>query len=243
MLAGAAPFGDCAAARGAAGSPGALAAFGDATTPPAALASGRAPCAATLAPDDATTPDGAGVAPRDALAAVAAGAEAALGALPGAGAWARTAPVESSGGIVRIAPSFMRLGSPRMNEEGFASKIAFDARDNTARSCDCVTAMATSFSDCPGFTVTWVADAAPGADAAAAELAESAAKARGDAKTVVATAIANTVAVAMPTAAPRAYGASATVRNTGAREVERAVMWLFRASRRGHECRLERDKV
>jgi len=28
-----------------------------------------------------------------------------------------------------------------MNEEGFASKIAFDARDNTARSCDCVTAM------------------------------------------------------------------------------------------------------
>ena len=220
-----------------------LAAFGDATAPPAALASGRAPCAGTLAPDDAATPDGAGVAPRDALAAVAAGAEAALGALPGAGAWATTAPVESSGGIVRIAPSFMRLGSPRMNEEGFASKIAFDARDNTARSCDCVTAMATSFSDCPGFTVTWVADSAPGTDAAAAALAESAAKARGDAKTVVATAIANTVAVAMPTAAPRAYGASATVRNTGAREVERAVMWLFRASRRGHECRLERDKV
>jgi hypothetical protein len=117
-----------------------------------------------------------------------------------------------------------------MKADGFASKIAFDARDNTARSCDCVTAIATSLSDCPGLTVNWVAaDAAPGADAAAAPLAGSAANTEGDANTVVATATAIAAAAAEPTAA--------------ARDVERAVMRLFRALRRGHECRLGRSKV
>jgi hypothetical protein len=178
------------------------------------------------------------------LAAAKAVPEAGLDAADGAWACvcATTAPVESNGGIVSTAPSFMRLGSPRMKEAGFASKIAFEARDNTARSCDCVTAMATSFSDCPGFTVNRVADSVPTADAAA-PLAGSAAKAPGEVKTIVASATANTVAVATPTVAARARGASAMVRHAGARDVERTVMCVFRASRRGHECRLEKDKI
>ncbi len=40
-----------------------------------------------------------------------------------------------------------------MNAFGFVSNSARDARTSVARSCDCVTAIATSFSDCPGRTV------------------------------------------------------------------------------------------
>lgn len=59
-----------------------------------------------------------------------------------------------------------------MNAFGFASNSARDARASVARSCDCVTAIATSFNDCPGFTVScppfaYETDAASGALAAA----------------------------------------------------------------------------
>jgi hypothetical protein len=40
-----------------------------------------------------------------------------------------------------------------MNAFGFASNSARAARASVARSCDCVTATATSFNDCPGRTV------------------------------------------------------------------------------------------
>jgi hypothetical protein len=63
---------------------------------------------------------------------------------------ATAAPVASSDGIVSTAPSRNRLGSCAINAFGFASKRAFEARTSVARSCDCVAAIATSLSDCPG---------------------------------------------------------------------------------------------
>jgi hypothetical protein len=99
--------------------------------------------------------------------AVATGAEAALpseaelatvGVAAGLEAAAATgAPVASSGGTFSTAPSFKRLSLSFVKAAGLASKMAFDARLNTARSCDCVMAIAISLSDCPGLTVTVVA--------------------------------------------------------------------------------------
>ncbi|GLU32276.1 hypothetical protein Busp01_21180 [Trinickia caryophylli] len=89
-----------------------------------------------------------------AAALAAAGADAEAGTEAGACA---TLPVASSGGTFSTAPTFMRLGSPRMKADGLASKIALAARASTAFSCDCVMAIATSFRDCPGFTVYCVA--------------------------------------------------------------------------------------
>jgi hypothetical protein len=60
------------------------------------------------------------------------------------------APVASSAGIVNTAPTRKRLGSCDINAFGFASNRAFEARASVARSCDCVAAIATSLSDCPG---------------------------------------------------------------------------------------------
>ena len=62
-----------------------------------------------------------------------------------------------------------------MNALGFASNKALEARANVARSCDCVAAIATSLSDCPGRIVYWL-PASSGAEAAtaAAALAASA---------------------------------------------------------------------
>src|ERR1700684_1449493 len=60
------------------------------------------------------------------------------------------APVASSAGIVNTAPTRKRLGSCDINAFGFASNRAFEARASVARSCDCVEAIATSLSDCPG---------------------------------------------------------------------------------------------
>ena len=65
---------------------------------------------------------------------------------PATGALATT-PNVSSDGTFSTAPSRMRLGSCPMNAFGLASKIAFDARAKVARSCDCVSAIAMSFSD------------------------------------------------------------------------------------------------
>jgi hypothetical protein len=59
-----------------------------------------------------------------------------------------------------------------MKAFGFASNNACDARASVARSCDCVTAIATSFNDCPGFTVYWP-PAAYETDAASGALAAS----------------------------------------------------------------------
>lgn len=66
---------------------------------------------------------------------------------------AANAPVASSAGTVNAAPTRIRLGSWLMNAFGFASNNACDARASVPLSCDCVTAIATSFNDCPGFTV------------------------------------------------------------------------------------------
>jgi hypothetical protein len=79
------------------------------------------------------------------LAAAPDGAEA-----PAASEAAIAAPVASSAGIVSTDPSLSRLGSCDINAFGFASNKAFEARASVARSCDCVAAIATSFSDCPG---------------------------------------------------------------------------------------------
>ncbi|KAA0087670.1 hypothetical protein C0Z19_25885 [Trinickia soli] len=72
--------------------------------------------------------------------ASAAVADAAPEALPeaadGAASLLTTAPVASSGGTFSTAPSFNRLGSLRINADGFASKMAFAARLITALSCD-----------------------------------------------------------------------------------------------------------
>ena len=43
-----------------------------------------------------------------------------------------------------------------MNAAGFVSNSACVERASTALSCDCVTAIATSFSDCPARTVYWL---------------------------------------------------------------------------------------
>jgi hypothetical protein len=66
---------------------------------------------------------------------------------------AASAPEASSAGTVNTAPTRIRLGSWLMKALGFASNNAREARARVARSCDCVTAIATSFSDCPGRTV------------------------------------------------------------------------------------------
>jgi hypothetical protein len=66
---------------------------------------------------------------------------------------AASAPEASSAGTVNTAPTRIRLGSWLMKALGFASNNAREARASVARSCDCVTAIATSFSDCPGRTV------------------------------------------------------------------------------------------
>lgn len=87
-----------------------------------------------------------------ALAAVTVAAEAA-GAADGATPLAAGAPVASSAGTLSTAPSFSRFESWPMNAPGFASNRARVARASVARSCDCVTSIATSLSDCPGRTV------------------------------------------------------------------------------------------
>lgn len=126
----------------------------EAATPAAALAgdgettargdAGFAPLAppafGPAAACDAATPAGAAF---DALADDATGAACALA----------TAPVASSAGTLSTAPSFKRLGLPRMNADGFASKIDRAAWPSTALSCDPVAAAAISASDCPGLTV------------------------------------------------------------------------------------------
>lgn len=211
---------------GAAGAAGAGAAFAFAVPPAAALAgAGEAaglPCpgpglaawaalafgAAAAACDAAALGDAAGV-PLDAPAAAeAAGA---------AGSAFATAPVASRGGTFNVAPSFNRLGSPRMNADGFASKIALAARPSTVLSCDCVTKAAISASDCPGLTVYTVAAepaGAPGTAGAEAGAAAGAAQA-GDASVKPA----------------RASQAQAIASGT-ARRVERFVMEVSRALER-----------
>jgi hypothetical protein len=87
------------------------------------------------------------------------------------------APVASSAGIVNTAPSRKRLGSCDINAFGFASNKAFEARASVARSCDCVAAIATSLSDCPGRIVYWL-PASSGADAVVGALAASGVAAR-----------------------------------------------------------------
>lgn len=87
-----------------------------------------------------------------ALAAVTVAAEAA-GAADAATPLAAGAPVASSAGTLSTAPSFSRFESWPMNAPGFASNRARVARASVARSCDCVTSIATSLSDCPGRTV------------------------------------------------------------------------------------------
>jgi hypothetical protein len=71
----------------------------------------------------------------------------AVGADAGPVADAATAPDASSAGTFSTEPNRMRLGSWPMKALGFASKSARAARASVARSCDCVTAIATSFSD------------------------------------------------------------------------------------------------
>jgi hypothetical protein len=108
----------------------------------AALAAAALTCAAALAASVA----GAAF---DVEAGAAAEAAAATPA-----ADAASAPDASNTGTVSTAPSRNRLGSWLMKAFGFASKSAREARASVALSCDCVTAIATSFSDCPGRTVT-----------------------------------------------------------------------------------------
>ncbi len=88
----------------------------------------------------------------EAAAAVTVAAEAA-GAADAATPLAAGAPVASSAGTLSTAPSFSRFESWPMNAPGFASNRARVARASVARSCDCVTSIATSLSDCPGRTV------------------------------------------------------------------------------------------
>ncbi|HEV3105988.1 MAG TPA: hypothetical protein VGZ01_09885 [Trinickia sp.] len=135
-----------------------------AVTPPASAcdAASAAPEAPTGAADATAEP----ALPVVAAPALPAGVEAALpvAAEPPTAAVAAAAgpdevagaPDASSAGTFSTAPSFKRLASPRANADGLASKMAFDARLSTARSCDCVTAIATSLSDCPGLTLTVV---------------------------------------------------------------------------------------
>jgi hypothetical protein len=111
-------------------------------------------CEAPLAAPTATAAFGA-------EAAAATGAEAADAAVvadapePAAAAEAASAPDASSAGTVNTAPTRIRLGSCPLKAPGFASNNARVARASVARSRDWVTAIATSFNDCPGFTVYW----------------------------------------------------------------------------------------
>jgi hypothetical protein len=134
-----------------------------------------------------------------------------------------TAPVASSGGTFSTAPSFNKLGSPRMNAEGFASKIARAARPSTVLSCEPVAAAAISASDCPGLTATWVA-----AEAGTALCATGA--------------DAGVAAVAAPAGDTQARQAQAIASKT-ARRVERIVMEVSRARKRASRWRLGKTKM
>jgi hypothetical protein len=87
------------------------------------------------------------------VAPLAAGVTAAAAAPEAEADEAANAPDASSAGTVNAAPTRIRLGSWLMKAFGFASNNACDARASVALSCDCVTAIATSFNDCPGRTV------------------------------------------------------------------------------------------
>lgn len=125
--------------------------------------------------------------------------------------------------MFNVAPSFNKLGSPRMKADGFASKMALAARPSTALSCDCVTEAAMSASDCPGLTEYWVA-AEP---AVALSTADAAAGAAG----ALAVAAGAAQAGDMPASPANASQTQAIASGT-ARRVERVVMAMSRAFKR-----------
>ena len=162
----------------------------------------------------------------DAAAAAGAGLDALADAADAACSLA-TAPVASSAGTLSTAPSFNRLGLPRMNADGFASKIDRAAWASTALSCEPVAAAAISASDCPGLTVICVEVEATGAAAAEAE-APAALCPAGAAAGVAGAAHAGDVQTSQAQAI-----ASGT-----ARRVERVVMKVSRACKRASRWRL-----